>query len=256
MRAKRNAVLLFGMLGAIFTAEMVAGQAVDQLVAAEERRIQQAQAAQDQIDEIVTETRSLAEEFRAVMKEVDGLIVYNTLLERQIADQEQELANLRESIDQVQVIERQILPLLTRMIDGLERFVELDVPFLLEERTARVENLKALLGRADVTAAEKFRVVMEAWQIENDYARTIFTYTDELPVEGVTREVDVLQIGRVALLYQTPDGTQSGAWNQTDRVWEPVGNEFRNQIRQGIRLARNQVAPDLLLLPIAPPEEG
>jgi len=256
MRAKRSAVLVFGALGAILTAEMVAGQAVDRIVAAEELRIQQAQAAQDQIDGIVTETRSLAEEYRAVMKEVDGLIVYNTLLERQIADQEQELADLRTSIDQVQVIERQILPLLTRMIDGLERFVELDVPFLLDERTDRVENLKMLLERADVTAAEKFRVVMEAWQIENDYARTIFTYTDELQIDGVTREVDVLQIGRIALLYQTPDGNLSGAWDQRNRTWQPVGTEFRNQIRQGIRLARNQVAPDLLLLPIAPPEEG
>ena len=256
MRAKRNAVLVLGTLGAILTAEMVAGQAVDQIVAAEELRIQQAQASQDQIDEIVTETRSLAEEFRAVMKEVDGLIVYNTLLERQIADQERELADLRTSIDQVQVIERQILPLLTRMIDGLERFVELDVPFLLDERTSRVESLKMLLERADVTAAEKFRVVMEAWQIENDYARTIFTYTDELQIDGVTREVDVLQIGRVALLYQTPDGNLSGAWDQRNRSWQSVGTEFRNQIRQGIRLARNQVAPDLLLLPLAPPEEG
>ena len=256
MRAKRNAVLLFGTLGAIFTAEMVAGQAVDQLVAAESRRIQQAQVAQDQIDGIVTETRSLAEEYRAVIKEVDGLIVYNTLLDRQIADQEQVLSNLRTSIDQVQVIERQILPLLTRMIEGLERFVELDVPFLLAERTERVQNLSALLGRADVTAAEKFRVVMEAWQIENDYARTIFTYTDELTIDGVTREVDVLQIGRVALLYQTADGAQSGAWDQRNRTWEPVGNEFRNSIRQGIRLARNQVAPDLILIPLAAPEEG
>lgn len=257
MRAKHNAVLIFSTLGAIFIAEMAAGQqAVDRILAAENTRIQQAQASQDQIDEIITETRSLGEEFRAVMKEVDGLLVYNTLLDRQIADQNQELANLRESIDQVQVVERQILPLLTRMIDGLESFVSLDVPFLLDERSARVENLNALLGRADVTAAEKFRVVMEAWQIENDYARTIFTYTDELEIDGVTREVDVLQIGRVALLYQTPDGNLSGAWNQSNRVWESVGNEYRNPIRLGIRLARNQVAPDLLLLPIAPPEEG
>ena len=190
------------------------------------------------------------------MKEVDGLIVYNTLLDRQIEDQEQVLSNLRTSIDQVQVIERQILPLLTRMIDGLDRFVALDVPFLLDERTARVENLTALLGRADVTAAEKFRVVMEAWQIENDYARTIFAYTDELSIDGTTREVDVLQIGRIALLYQTADGAQSGAWDQRNRTWVAVGNEFRNPIREGIRLARNQVAPDLLLLPLAPPEEG
>ena len=255
MRAKRNAVLLLSTLGAIFAAEMVAGQAVDQIVAAETRRIQLAQAAQDQIDGIVEETRSVAEEYRAVMKEVDGLLVYNTLLDRQIEDQNTELSNLRTSIDQVQLIERQILPLLTRMIDGLDQFVALDVPFLMDERTDRVENLTALLERADVTAAEKFRVVMEAWQIENDYARTIYTYTDELDINGTAREVDVLQVGRVALVYQTADGAESGAWNQRTRAWESVGDEFRNPIRQGIRLARNQIAPDLLLLPLAAPEE-
>jgi hypothetical protein len=254
MRAKRNAVLLLSTLGAIFTAEMVAGQAVQQIVAAESRRIQLAQAAQDQIDGIVEETRSVAEEYRAVMKEVDGLLVYNTLLDRQIEDQEEELRNLRVSIDQVQFIERQVLPLLTRMIDGLEQFVALDVPFLIDERNQRVENLTVLLERADVTAAEKFRVVMEAWQIENDYARTIYTYTDELEIDGTPREVDVLQVGRVALVYQTADGAESGAWNQRTRSWESVGDEYRNPIRQGIRLARNQIAPDLLLLPLAAPE--
>jgi len=256
MRAIRNGVLLISTVGAIFTAEIVAGQAVDQIVAAEERRIQQAQASQDVIDGIVDETRDTVEEYRSVMKEVDGLIVYNTLLDRQIADQEQELSNLRTSIDSVTDIERQILPLLTRMIDGLDRFVALDVPFLAEERRERVVSLRDLLGRADVTAAEKFRVVMEAWQIENDYGRTIFAYTGELEIGGTNREVDFLQVGRVSLVYQTPDGVNSGVWDQSNRQWVVLGNEFRNSIRQGLRLARNQIGPDLLLLPIAAPEEG
>jgi hypothetical protein len=257
MRAKRNGVLLIGTLGAIFTAEMVAGQqAVDQIVAAEERRIQQAQASQDQIDEIVEETRSIVEEYRGVMKEVDGLIVYNTLLQRQIDDQNQELANLAESIDSVTVIERQILPLLTRMIEGLQRFVAADVPFLIEERTERVENLSALLTRADVTPAEKFRVVMEAWQIENDYGRTIFSYTGQLELDGLTREVDFLQIGRVSLIYQTPDGQNQGVWDQNNRQWVALGTDYRNAIRLGLRLSRNQVGPSLLLLPVPAPEEG
>ena len=256
MRAIRNGVLLISTVGAIFTAEIVAGQAVDQIVAAEERRIQLAQASQNVIDGIVEETRDTVEEYRAVMKEVDGLIVYNTLLDRQIADQEQELSNLATSIDSVTEIERQILPLLTRMIDGLDRFVALDVPFLAEERRERVVGLRDLLGRADVTAAEKFRVVMEAWQIENDYGRTIFAYTGELEIGGTNREVDFLQVGRVSLVYQTPDGMNSGVWDQNNRQWIVLGNEYRNSIRQGLRLARNQISPDLLLLPIAAPEEG
>jgi len=256
MIAKRNVVLLIGTICAMTTARMAAAQAVDQIVAAEERRIQQAQAAQDQIDQVVEQTRDMTEEFRAVMKEVDGLVVYNTLLDRQIADQNQELDNLRTSIDSVTVIERQILPLLTRMIEGLDRFVSLDMPFLEEERTGRVANLQALLSRSDVTAAEKFRVVMEAWQIENEYGRTIEAYTGELDIDGNAREVDFLRLGRVALIYQTPDGVNSGVWSNAERRFVPVGNEFRNAIRQGLRLARNQVSPDLLLLPIAAPEEG
>jgi hypothetical protein len=256
MRAKRNGVLLVSTLGAIFTAEMVAGQAVDQIVAAEERRIQQAQESQDVIDGIVEDTRSITEEYRSVMKEVDGLIVYNTLLQRQIDDQNEELRNLSESIDSVTVIERQILPLLTRMIDGLERFVAADVPFLIDERTERVNSLAELLNRADVTAAEKFRVVMEAWQIENDYGRTIFSYTGELDIDGLNREVAFLQIGRVSLIYQTPDGENQGVWDQANREWVALGTDYRNSIRLALRLARGQSAPALLLLPVPAPEEG
>ncbi|MCZ6476474.1 MAG: DUF3450 domain-containing protein [Gammaproteobacteria bacterium] len=256
MRAIRNGALLVSTLGAIFTAEMVAGQAVDQIIAAEDRRIQQAQASQDAIDGIVDDTRKTVDEYRGIVKEIEGLIVYNTILDRQIAAQEQELRELRISIDSVTVIERQILPLLTRMIDGLDRFVALDVPFLAEERSERVAGLRELLGRANVTAAEKFRVVMEAWQIENDYGRTIFAYTDELTIDDAVREVDFLQIGRVALIYQTPDGVNSGVWDQTNRIWVSLGSEYRNSIREGLRLARNQVGPSLLLIPVAAPEEG
>ena len=256
MSWKRNGVLLISALGAIFMSKMAASQAVDQIVAAEERRIQQAQESQDVIDGIVDETRSTTEEYRGVMKEVDGLIVYNTLLDRQIQDQELELSQLRTSIDSVTVIERQILPLLTRMIEGLERFVALDVPFLAAERSERVIGLRDLLGRADVTSAEKFRVVMEAWQIENDYGRTIYAYTGEIDIDGTNREVDFLQIGRVCFIFQTPDGLNQGVWDQSSRSWGSLGSEYRNAIRQGLRLARNQVGPSLLLLPIAAPEEG
>lgn len=251
----RNISFLFMSLS-LFLSQQLFAQNVDQIIGAEEQRIQQGQDAQDEIDGVVDVTRARIEEYRAVMKEVDGLVVYNTLLQRQIDDQNETLRQIRESIDNVQFVERQILPLLTRMIDGLEQFVALDVPFLAEERNSRVANLTTVLERADVTAAEKFRVVMEAWQIENDYGRTIEAYTDELVIDGNTREVDVLRIGRVALLYQTPDGQVSGSWDTQSGSWVEVDNSYRNAIRNGIRLARNQIGPDLLLLPISAPQEG
>jgi len=259
MKAKpSSAVVIIGALG-LLASGFASAQTLQRVMDSEARRIQQAQASQERIDDVVQSTRGLNEEYKAVNKEIEGLVVYNTLLDRQIANQNTELTQLRQSIDDVSIIERQILPLMTRMIDGLEQFVELDVPFLLDGdngRRARVSGLQTLLERSDVTAAEKFRKVMEAWQIENDFGRTIEAYTTELEIDGSNREVEMLRIGRVALMYQTPDGELSGAWDQKSRSWVPLGSEFRNQVRSGLRMAKKQTAPDLLLLPIAAPEEG
>ena len=256
MKAKPQGLSLTVGVLALLAAGSASAQALQQVVNAEQRRIQQAQASQESIDQVVQKTRSITEEYKAVNKEIDGLVVYNTLLQRQISNQEAELTQLRNSIDQVTVIERQILPLLGRMIEGLEQFVDLDVPFLLDDRKKRVSDLKALMEASDVTAAEKFRKVMEAWQIENEFGRTIETYAANLDIDGVTREVDFLKIGRVVFAYQTPDGDLTGAWDQRSRQWVPLGSEYRNQIRAGLAMAKKQRAPDILLLPLAAPEEG
>ena len=113
------AALLMGALGAMLAADLVSAQGIDQIVDAERRRIQQAQEAQDEIDGVVSVTRSRFDEYQQLLKEIEGLVVYNNLLQNQIDDQNRELDELRTSIDQVTVIERQILPLMTRMIDGL-----------------------------------------------------------------------------------------------------------------------------------------
>jgi hypothetical protein len=195
-------------------------------------------------------------EYKEVTKEVDGLGVYNQLLEGQIQDQETEIQSIRQSIEQVPDLERQIPPLLSRMIDGLEEFVSLDIPFYPDERAKRVADLRTLIERSDVNIAEKFRRVLEAWQVEDEYGRTMEAYTGQLEINGVNREVEFLHVGRIALLYQTPDGAYTGAWDQRNRQWVTLGNDARNPVRTALRMARAQVAPDLIQLPIPAPSEG
>jgi len=147
------------------------------------------------------------------------------------------------------------MPLMIRMLDGLEQFIQLDLPFLRDERLDRVERLRLLMERADVTMAEKFRRLTEAFQIENDFGRTIETYRDDLAVEGATLEVDVLRLGRIGLYFQTNDAGKTGRWDPAAGEWAVLkGGLARNQVRQGIRMARKLVAPDLLLLRIQAPE--
>jgi hypothetical protein len=143
---------------------------------------------------------------------------------------------------------------MTQMIDGIDQFVALDVPFLLPERQERIAKLRELMERDDVTVAEKFRKVTEAYQIENDYGRTIEAYKDTVTRDGSIREVEFLRIGRVALIYQSQDGQVSAAWNQSAHQWEELGNESKNQIKFALQIASKQKAPDLVLLPVAAPE--
>ena len=97
-----------------------------------------------------------------------------------------------------------------RMIAGLEEFVALDVPFLLQERSDRINNLKAMMDRADVAVSEKFRRVLEAYQVEVDYGRTIESYAGNAEFDGQNQQVNYLRIGRVALVYQSRDKQTMG----------------------------------------------
>ncbi|MCH7893711.1 MAG: DUF3450 domain-containing protein [Proteobacteria bacterium] len=226
-------------------------QSVNNILDAGERNIRLAQASQDRVDKIVEQERKLVDQYNTVNKEVDGLKVYNALMDRQIQNQVEQMAKLAQSIDQVTIMERQIMPLMLRMIDGLEQFISLDIPFLEEERTNRVEKLRDLMERSDVSVAEKFRNVFEAFSIENEYGRTISTYKGALTIAGGTREVEFLQIGRIVLLYQTVDGAFTGTWDKEARSFvELDSGAARTQVRQGLRMARKEIAPELLLLPI------
>src|SRR5690606_20286721 len=115
------------------------------------------------------ETDDLTQEFKAVNKEIEGLRVYNAQLEKQVAAQLQVIKDLDASIEQVTVVERQIQPLIMRMLDALEQFIALDKPFLLEERTARIQMLRDNQDRADISVSEKFLQLLEAYKIESDY---------------------------------------------------------------------------------------
>jgi hypothetical protein len=215
---------------------------------------QAAVRSQARIDALTEETRKLLNEYKTVLKEIEGLRVYNRQLEKQISNQEKEMSDLSEAIDKVTIIERQITPLMLRMIDGLEQFVGLDMPFLQKERQDRVDRLREMMDRADVAVSEKFSQVFRAYQIENEYGRTMETYGDTINIGGTERKVDILKVGRVALVYQTPDGAETGMYNKNTGEFEPVGNEYQASVRQGIRMARQQATQDMFSIPVHGPE--
>ena len=232
------------------SASAMAASELKPVLAASEQITKSASKSQAKIDKITDQVQDKLQQFRTINKEVEGLDVYNGQLENQIQSQFDEMAQLNLDIDQVSVIERQITPLMIRMIDGLEQFVALDVPFLPEERAERIAGLKEMMDKADVAVSEKFRRVLEAYQVEVGYGRTIEAYSGILSLDGQERDVDFLRIGRVALMYITRDGSLLGRWDNGSNAWQELDPEFRMHITKGLRMAKKQLAPDLLTMPI------
>ena len=237
-----------------FSASALHAEGLDDIfaVSADGNRI--AQASQVRINNIANETDDLLQDYKRILKEIEGLRVYNAQLERQIAKQIVKMGELRTSIEEVTLIERQITPLMMRMMASLTEFINHDVPFLEGERHGRIERLNEMMDNPDVSPSEKFRNVFEAYQIENDYGRTIEAYEGTTEIEGSIRDVNFLRIGRVGLYYQTKDGSVSGMWNSKAKSWIELDDDFGNAITEGIRIANNQATPNLINLPVIAPE--
>jgi hypothetical protein len=231
------------------TAPASAATVPEVVEAADQWRVAQA-TSQRRVDDLGEERRSLAEEYRTVLREIEGLEAYNRQLERQLRLQGEEIAIIDESIAQATTVDRQVLPLMLRMVSALEQFVALDVPFLPRERAERLQFVLEAIDRVDVTVAEKFRQVLEAYLIELEFGRTIEAYTGTVDVDGQTLEVDFLRVGRIGLYYQTLDGLQSARWDVGAKRWERLAASDRNPVRDAIRVARKLTAPNLLTLPL------
>ena len=211
---------------------------------------------QGRVEALSDATDDLLTLYQSALRQNESLRIYNGQLDALIVAQEIERASLKEQTDRVELVSRDVTPLMLRMIDALSAFVSLDVPFLEEERTERILELRKLMRKANVTESEKYRRIMEAYQIENEYGRTIEAYRSTLDRDDKEVTVNFLRVGRIALVYQSLDESQAGVWNQHSRSWEPLDGSFRSAIRQGLRIARKQTAPDLIRLPLPAPEKG
>ena len=214
-----------------------------------------AKASQDRVTKTADQTKTIVDEYRATLRKVENTKVYNEQLRKLIVSQKNEMVSMREQIVDIKNTNKEIFPLMLRMISNMEEFIKLDVPFLPEERGRRLTQIKETMDKAKISTSEKFRRVIEAYQIENEYGRTIEAYRGLQMVDGKELTVDFLRTGRISLVYQTLDGKDSGYWDQTDRKWKELSSSYRKSIQQGLKMARKQSAPTLMTLPVPAPQE-
>lgn len=206
--------------------------------------------SQQRVSDMAEKTSALEQRYHLTLQKIENTKVYNQQLRKLIQSQETEMISMRKNIKELKRTSQEIVPLMVRMVDHLEKFIDLDLPFLPEERARRLKQLKEIMKRADVSNSEKYRRILEAYQIENEYGRTIEAYKDQIELNSKKLMVNFLRLGRVTLFYQSIDGSKSGVWDAQEKKWHPLSSDFRRPITDGIRIARKQLAPNLLTLPI------
>ena len=251
--AARFAILAWGLC--LIAGTAAGDQRVNEMLALQQSATAAERQAQAEVDTLADETQEAVSEYRVRLQELDRIRRYNDNLQRTIDDQEREKSSLTRQINEFGDLEQGIVPLLMDMVEDLDRFISLDVPFLMDMRRGMLTNLRDLMDRSDVSIAEKYRRVMGTYQMEAAIGRNMESYPGELEIGGVSRKVDFLRVGRVLLAYQTPDREETGYWDTNAREWRSLDNSYRSPITAGIRMARRLAPPDILTLPITPPEE-
>lgn len=231
---------------------------------------EEAQAAlQARIDAADDATRADIEALRERQAELRQLTAYNRELAPRLDQQAVTLGEREAALDALGDTREALPGMLRDLVERLRQWVEADLPFLKKERLARVDSLEGLLADGEVSHSEALERVLAAWRTELDYGRELDTWrglldVDSVPAGGASgesssadadeslpREVDFLRIGRAGLYYLTPDGHEGGVWKAAAGEWQPLNGTERAELDKGLRIARDQRAPELLTLPIS-----
>ena len=247
-------ILLALLLAAGLQTKIVYGAELDTVIKAGADKAAAAQASQRRIDSTVEQSDKLLRQFQLVNKQIEGLQVYNAQLTRQIDSQRRTMAEIEESVENAALIERQIVPLSLNMLDALEQFIRLDLPFKIEDRQTSVAQVRENMDSARFSAAEKSRQVLELYAIESEYSATIEQFDGVLTVDGQLRQGAFLRVGRIALLFQSADQSLTEVWNKSSGQWQTVAaGDYRRAVADAIRMAKKQAPLDMITLPIAAP---
>ncbi len=245
------AVLLVFAAGG-FTAQ---AQDLEPALEASRQAAEGTRQSQEQIDEIDSRIQQLLGDYRANLRQLEQLQRYNESQRRQVAAQRSEIDSLTEDINNIASLQRAVQPLMQDMVDALARVVDADLPFLGAERDARVERLTGLMEDPSSSPAQKYRMIIEAYQIESEYGRTIEAYRSDVETaERLYEDVDVLRIGRLVLIFKTDNDEVLKRFDIESGRWVDLDMAFLGDVKTAMRVAREQIPPELLYIPVSEPE--
>ncbi|MCK4863986.1 MAG: DUF3450 domain-containing protein [Gammaproteobacteria bacterium] len=233
-----------------FTNPVLSQKNINDVVKVQERQTLNSKSSQIRINKLSNQTQRMLEDYKLTLHKVDNLKAYNKHLSSLIKSQQDEMVRMKRQLGEIDDTQQNISPLMIRMVNTLDEFIKLDIPFHQYERSNRVAELQTLMSRADVSVSEKYRRVMEAYQIEVGYGKTIGAYQGKLTIHDKNITVEYLRIGRIGFYYQTLDGENLGYWDKKSNTWQVLPTEHEDYVVKALKVAKKHESPDLLMVPV------
>ncbi|PKH04913.1 DUF3450 domain-containing protein [Moritella sp. Urea-trap-13] len=245
-----SAIWSIGLLAGALMMPAQATSELDNVISSKQQSQEQALYTQNNIAELDEKTTATVAEYRGLLRENAVLTAYTDQLEKQVAQQQQLLISLENNMASVRETRMELTPLMQQMVQVLTLFVDQDIPFLWQERQLRLAELNRLLDNPNISVADKYRRILEAYQIETEYGDTIETWQAQLPLSDADKTVQLIRVGRVALYYLTPDHNSAGYWDNSSRTWLTLSETWLAKVQQVYAVADNKTVPTLLALPL------
>lgn len=230
----------------------VLASSVDQAMSIDSSSIDSAISSQKKIDASEQRAQQLRNEIDQLNAQIQNLELYQRHLQSLIASQVQEEASLTQQLNDIESTKQGIVPLMYHMIDGLKKQLDQGLPIKRAQREQRISQLETVMSRADVSDAEKYRLILDAYQIEVDYGSKLGVYQERAVIDGIEREVDALHFGRVSLVARSIDRRSYWVWDLESQRWSTADTASHAQLNKAFDVANQRVTPELLYLPIQP----
>lgn len=208
--------------------------------------------SQRNIDQNADASIKLRADIAQLKQEISNLTIYRDHLSAVIASQNQEAGSLDQQISEINTTRQGLVPLMYQMIDGLNTSIRTGKPIQLKRRQQRIEKLRAMMTQADISDAEKYRQIMEAYQIELAYGIKLQTYQAKIILpSGEAIEAEILHLGRVSLIARNPDHSKYWQWSDAKSAWLSADSSTYDDLNQAYLVATKQATPSLLNLPVS-----
>ncbi|MCE0492509.1 DUF3450 domain-containing protein [Vibrio salinus] len=210
--------------------------------------------SQKVINSSVQKSEEFNEDIRQLNEELRNLTIYKKHLKGLITNQADEIESLDHQISSIKETRQGIVPLMYNMLDELQTLIENDKPIKYKQRIKRIQELRSLMTQADVSEAEKYRQILEAYQIEFQYGNKMATYRSEISLKGNHPHkllADIFYLGRAVFVARSIDKSKFWTWDQHQQQWIDGNSKYLEKINQAYELANQKIAPTMLLLPVS-----